>query len=89
MEKVIIGEVTHEETVEIQSYHLRRKSLLELQIIVTEQDDPLYKKIEDDLRKTISAYTDWWDRMKLKYSWCYPEGKVLTIDFETSKISYK
>lgn len=86
MEQIQIGEVTAEETNEIQSYHLKRKALQELQLIVNQESDPLYGKLHEDLKNTIQSYNDWWNRMKVKYSWNVPDGKRLRIDFETGRI---
>lgn len=86
MEQNVIGEVMTEEKNEIQSYHLKRKALMELKLIVNKETDPLYAKMQEDLKNTIQFYNDWWNRMKTKYSWNVPEGKRLRIDFETGKI---
>lgn len=86
MVKKLIGQVTAEESAEIQRLFERRNGLNELAKIVTADNESLYEKLVADMGETGARFQAWWDRMAEKYAWEGVEGAHWEIDFATGNI---
>ena len=86
MSKKVVGQVTAEESKEIQDLFERKNGLNELARILTEDNDSLYQKLVKDLGETSTKFQGWWDRMYEKYQWENVEGGNWEIDFSTCEI---
>ena len=86
MAKKLIGQVTVEETKEIQYLYERKNGLSELARILTPDNQELYEKLVKDLGKTQSEFQNWWTQMSQKYNWASVDGGNWEIDFDTCDI---
>lgn len=86
MAKKLIGQVTVEETKEIQYLYERKNGLSELARILTPDNQELYEKLVKDLGKTQSEFQNWWTQMSQKYNWESVDGGNWEIDFDTCDI---
>lgn len=86
MAKKLIGQVTVEETKEIQYLYERKNGLSELARILTPDNQELYEKLVKDLGKTQSEFQNWWTQMSQKYNWESIDGGNWEIDFDTCDI---
>ena len=86
MAKKLIGQVTVEETKEIQYLYERKNGLSELARILTPDNQELYEKLVKDLGKTQSEFQNWWTQMSQKYNWENVDGGNWEIDFDTCDI---
>ena len=86
MTKKIIGQVTEEEKIEIQTLFERRNGLNELAKILTADNAELYERLVRDMGETGSKFQDWWNRMADKYQWESVEGGNWEINFDTCEI---
>lgn len=84
--KKLVGNVSEEEKLEIQSLFERRNGLNELAKIVTVDNDALYEKLVKDLGETGHRFQNWWDRMAAKYNWESHEKGNWEINFSTNEI---
>ena len=84
--KKVVGQVTVEETNEIQTLFERRNGLNELAKIVTADNTELYEKLVKDMGETSSKFQSWWDTMAQKYQWESAENGNWEINFETCEI---
>ena len=84
--KKVIGRVTEEEKIEIQTLFERRNGLNELSQILTAENEALYEKLVKDLGETGTKFQNWWNRMGEKYNWESAEGGNWEINFETCEI---
>lgn len=84
--KKLVGKVTEEEKIEIQSLFERRNGLNELAKIITIDNDVLYEKLVVDMGETTSKFQGWWDRMAQQYNWERAENGNWEIDFNTNEI---
>lgn len=86
MTKKIVGQVTPEESSEIQILFERRNGLNELARILTADNAELYEKLVKDLGETSTKFQQWWDRMADKYQWESVENGNWEINFDTCEI---
>lgn len=86
MAKKLIGQVTVEETKEIQYLYERKNGLSELARILTPDNQELYEKLVKDLGKTQLEFQNWWTQMSQKYNWESVDGGNWEIDFDTCDI---
>ena len=86
MQKKLVGQVTVEEKNEIQALFERRNGLNELAMILTADNEVLYKKLVKDMGETGTKFQNWWDTMAEKYQWESVEGGNWEINFETCEI---
>ena len=86
MNRKKVGQVTPEESYEIQILFERRNGLNELAKIVTADNTELYEKLVKDLGETGSKFQNWWDRMAEKYQWESAENGNWEINFDTCEI---
>ena len=86
MTKKLVGQVTPEERIEIQTLFERRNGLNELAGILTVENAVLYEKLVKDLGETGTKFQNWWDRMAEKYQWESVEGGNWEINFQTCEI---
>ena len=86
MNKKKVGQVTPEESSEIQILFERRNGLNELAKILTADNSELYEKLVKDLGDTGTKFQGWWDRMAEKYKWESAEDGNWEINFETCEI---
>lgn len=82
----LIGVVTEEEKLEIQSLFERKNGLNELAKIVTVDNEMLYEKLVKDLGETGRKFQDWWDCMASQYQWEQCENGNWEINFGTNEI---
>ena len=82
----LIGVVTEEEKLEIQSLFERKNGLNELAKIVTVENEMLYEKLVKDLGETGRKFQDWWDYMASQYQWEQCEKGNWEINFGTNEI---
>ncbi|MDE5561643.1 MAG: CXXX repeat peptide modification system protein [Bacteroidaceae bacterium] len=82
----LVGQVTPEEKIEIQTLFERRNGLNELAKILTADNADLYEKLVKDMSDTSAKFQGWWDRMAEKYQWESTENGNWEIDFETCNI---
>ena len=86
MNRKKVGQVTPEESSEIQILFERRNGLNELAKILTADNAELYDKLVKDLGETSTKFQNWWDRMADKYQWESVEGGNWEISFDTCEI---
>lgn len=86
MTKKLVGQVTPEEKIEIQTLFERRNGLNELAMILTAENEALYEKLVKDLGETGTKFQNWWDRMGEKYHWESAENGNWEINFESNEI---
>lgn len=86
MNKILVGQVTTEERVEIQMLFERRNGLNELAKILTVENAELYEKLVKDIGETSTKFQLWWDRMAEKYQWKSAENGNWEINFDTCEI---
>ena len=84
--KTKVGQVTPEESREIQQLFERRNGLTELAKILTPDKSELYEKLVKDMGETSTKFQSWWSRMAEKYEWPSTENGNWEIDFETGDI---
>ena len=84
--KKLVGQVTPEESSEIQILFERRNGLNELAKILTADNAELYEKLVKDLGETSTKFQQWWDRMADKYQWESIENGNWEINFDTCEI---
>lgn len=84
--KKLVGAVTEEEKLEIQSLFERQNGLNELAKIITGDNEILYEKLIKDMGKTGREFQDWWDRMAIQYQWKQCEKGSWEINFSTNEI---
>ena len=82
----VLGQVTVEETNEIQTLLERRNGLNELAKIVNADNADLYEKLVKDLGETGTKFQNWWDTMAEKYQWESTENGSWEINFDTCEI---
>lgn len=83
----IVGQVTPEETKEIQALFERKNGLAELAKILTADNGELYEKLVKDMGETSTKFQQWWDEKAKKYSWeSHPKGNW-EINFQTCEIT--
>lgn len=86
MNKKKVGQVTPEESSEIQILFERRNGLNELAKILTADNVELYDKLIKDLGETSTKFQNWWNRMADKYQWESVDGGNWEINFDTFEI---
>lgn len=86
MNKKKVGQVTPEESSEIQILFERRNGLNELAKILTADNAELYDKLIKDLGETSTKFQNWWNRMADKYQWESVDGGNWEINFDTCEI---
>ncbi|ADV42661.1 CXXX repeat peptide modification system protein [Bacteroides helcogenes] len=84
--KKLVGTVTEEEKIEIQTLFERRNGLNELAKIVTIDNEALYEKLVKDLGETGRKFQNWWDCMANQYQWEKSENGSWEINFSTNEI---
>ena len=83
----IVGQVTPEETKEIQVLFERKNGLAELAKIVTADNAELYEKLVKDMGETGTKFQKWWDDKAKQYGWeSHPKGNW-EINFKTGDIT--
>ena len=86
IEKKLVGQVTPEERMEIQTLFERRNGLNELAKILTMENAELYEKLVKDIGETGTKFQKWWDEMAAKYQWESADNGNWEINFDTCKI---
>jgi len=86
MNKKIVGHVTEEEKIEIQTLFERRNGLNELAKILSPDNVELYERLVKDLGETTTKFQQWWDNMSTKYQWEGTENGNWEINFQTNEI---
>lgn len=82
----VVGQVTPEETKEIQVLFERRNGLTELAKIVNADNVELYEKLVKDMGETSTKFQQWWDDKARQYGWeSHPKGNW-EINFQTGDI---
>lgn len=84
--KRLVGQVTPEERMEIQTLFERRNGLNELAKILTMENAELYEKLVKDMGETGTKFQKWWDDMAAKYQWESAENGNWEINFDTCEI---
>ena len=83
----VVGQVTPEESAEIQALFERKNGLAELAKIINADNNDLYEKLVKDMGETSSKFQQWWDEKALQYGWeSHPKGH-LEINFQSGEIS--
>lgn len=83
----VVGQVTPEETKEIQVLFERKNGLAELAKIVTADNAELYEKLVKDMGETGTKFQKWWDDKAKQYGWeSHPKGNW-EINFKTGDIT--
>jgi CXXX repeat modification system protein len=83
----VVGQVTPEETKEIQVLFERKNGLAELAKIVTADNAELYEKLVKDMGETATKFQKWWDDKAKQYGWeSHPKGNW-EINFKTGDIT--
>ncbi len=83
----VVGQVTPEETKEIQVLFERRNGLTELAKIVNADNVELYEKLVKDMGETSTKFQQWWDDKARQYGWeSHPKGNW-EINFQTGDIT--
>jgi len=91
----VVGTVTPEERDEIMRLYERKNSLKELfsSLMCMPREEVegnfLYEKLVNDITKTTSEFTAWWDNKSVKYKWKNMHGHSWQIDFKTCEIFLK
>lgn len=83
--KRLVGKVTEEEKIEIQSIFERKNGLNEL-IQVLKPNNDMYEKLVTDMGKTSTRFQNWWDSTARKYNWESDPRGNWEINFETNEI---
>ena len=65
----VVGQVTPEESAEIQALFERKNGLAELAKIINADNNDLYEKLVKDMGETSSKFQQWWDEKALQYGW--------------------
>ena len=82
-----MGQVTPEETKEIQILFERKNGLTELAKIVNADNAELYEKLVKDMGETGTKFQQWWDDKAKQYGWeSHPKGNW-EINFQTGDIT--
>lgn len=84
--KKVVGKVTEEERDEIKCLFERKNGLVELAMVISPNNQPMYEKLVMDMGETSVRFQKWWDDMYNKYQWEQSEGKKWEIDFSTCEI---
>ena len=83
----VVGQVTPEETKEIQILFERKNGLTELAKIVNADNAELYEKLVNDMGETGTKFQQWWDDKAKQYGWeSHPKGNW-EINFQTGDIT--
>jgi len=83
----VVGQVTPEETKEIQILFERKNGLTELAKIVNADNAELYEKLVKDMGETGTKFQQWWDDKAKQYGWeSHPKGNW-EINFQTGDIT--
>lgn len=83
----IVGQVSPEETKEIQALFERKNGLTELAKIVNADNTELYEKLVKDMGETSTKFQQWWDEKAKYYGWeSHPKGNW-EINFQTGDIT--
>lgn len=86
MNKRLVGQVTPEECMEIQTLFERRNGLNELAKVLTADNVELYEKLVRDFGETGTKFQKWWETMAAKYQWQSVPNGNWEIDFNTCNI---
>ena len=83
----VVGQVTPEESAEIQALFERKNGLAELAKIINADNNDLYEKLVKDMGETSSKFQQWWDEKALQYGWeSHPKGNW-EINFQSGEIT--
>ena len=83
----VVGQVTPEESAEIQALVERKNGLAELAKIINADNNDLYEKLVKDMGETSSKFQQWWDEKALQYGWeSHPKGNW-EINFQSGEIT--
>lgn len=83
----VVGQVTPEETKEIQALFERKNGLTELAKIVNADNAELYEKLVKDMGETGIKFQQWWDEKAKQYGWeSHPKGNW-EINFQSGDIT--
>ncbi len=86
MNRKVVGQVSPEESKQIQQLFERRNGLNELAKILTPSNVELYERLVKDLGETSTKFQQWWDTMYAKYQWESSPNGNWEIDFTTNEI---
>ncbi len=86
MNRKVVGQVSPEESKQIQQLFERRNGLNELAKILTPSNVELYERLVKDLGETSTKFQQWWDAMYAKYQWESSPNGNWEIDFATNEI---
>lgn len=84
--KKLVGQVTLEESREIQSLYERKNGLNELVKVLPADNEVLYEKVIKDISETNAKFQKWWDTMSTKYQWESLDKANWEINFDTCDI---
>ena len=83
----VVGQVTPEESAEIQALFERKNGLAELAKIINADNNDLYEKLVKDMGETSSKFQQLWDEKSLQYGWeSHPKGNW-EINFQSGEIT--
>ncbi len=86
MNRKVVGQVSPEESKQIQQLFERRNGLNELAKILTPSNVELYERLVKDLGETSTKFQQWWDTMYAIFQWQSSRNGNWEIDYATNEI---